>query len=130
MRLSRILALPPFVAFALMRALPLQAAAPSCSRTTPELDQALDAVHAARDGALTESQHVVKQWLPRTNRALASKSKVLEGWLHLAVDLARQLRRLGRIEEARTLFIRVAEIDAKGLWGKMAADHVKELESP
>jgi len=123
------LALGLFVALMLVgRAAPGQEATESCSITTPELDKALDAVHAARDGSAAESERVVKEWLPRVTQVLASDRKVLKEWLHVAVDLGRELTRLERTDEAHKLFSRVAKLDPKGEWGKKAATHMKDLD--
>ena len=66
----------------------------SCSPTTPELDKALAAVHAARDGSPAESERAIQSWLPRTTQILMSEPKAPQEWLHLAVDLGGELARL------------------------------------
>ena len=105
-----------------------QEEAQSCALTTPELEKALDAVHAARDGNVAQSERVVKKWLPRATQALGSDRKPPTDWLHLAVDLGRELTRAGRADEARKLFSRVAELDPEGDWGHKAAARIKEID--
>jgi hypothetical protein len=100
----------------------------SCSVATPELHKALDAVHAGRDGSVEQSEAAVKEWLPKTNEALASEKPINKEWFHLAVDLGGQLTRLGRTDEARTLLRRVTTLDPKREWGTKAAAQMKALD--
>ena len=105
---------------------PVQEPDQSCSLTSPELEKALDAVHAARDGSVADAKRVVDDWLPKTTRTLGSSRTASKAWLHLAVDLGRQLTRLGRTDEARKLYSRVVELDSDGDWGRKAAAHLEE----
>lgn len=102
--------------------------AESCSLATPELRKALDAVHAARDGSEDDARRVIAAWLPKTTEMLASDGEVPKEWLHLAVDLGREMVRLRRTHTPRKLFARVRELDPQGDWGQKAAAHLAELD--
>jgi hypothetical protein len=99
----------------------------SCDIVTAEGGKALDEIHGARDGSLNRSKRVVKTLLPRITKMLASDQGAPNEWLHVAVDLGKELARHERFEEARTLLARVAEIDSGREWGTKAADQLKEL---
>jgi hypothetical protein len=58
---------------------------------------------------------------------LASEKDVNNQWLHAAVDLGKELVRHKRVDDARTLFTRVVELDADGEEGPKAAGQLKEL---
>lgn len=116
------------VAVAFLSSAASLSAAEACYPTTPELDKALDAVHAARDGSAVESARCIDAWLTRTTLVLASEAKWPYQWLHVAVDLGGELARLGRNDEARQLLSRVVELDPKGEWGVKAATRIRRLE--
>ncbi|HEX2120777.1 MAG TPA: hypothetical protein VHL59_03970 [Thermoanaerobaculia bacterium] len=105
------------------------AVAESCSITTAELTEALDAVHASRGKTPAESAPVVDQWLPKATMQLATTEPLLDEWLHLSVDLGRELTRLDRRDEARQLYARVAELDPNGQWGRNAKKHLAEFDA-
>src|SRR5688572_25978084 len=87
---------------------------PGCEMNTPEGMQAVNVVHDARDGSASHSAEIVKTMLPKVTERLASEKDVNNQWLHAAVDLGMELVRHKRVDEARTLFTRVVELDADG----------------
>jgi hypothetical protein len=103
---------------------------PSCSRAprlSPEEEEALDAVHRAKDGSRSDSERVVTDWFPKTKQALSSEGHVSNAWLHVAVDLGRELIRLERGAEAVPLLRRVVELRPEGEWGAKAARLLADL---
>jgi len=100
---------------------------PGCEANTPEGLQAVGVVHSARDGSASHSAEVVKTMLPKITEMLASEKDVNNQWLHAAVDLGKELVRHKRVDEARTLFTRIVELDGDGEWGPVAAGQLKEL---
>jgi hypothetical protein len=52
---------------------------------------------------------------------MLAATTVTRDWLHMAVDLGRELIRLGKGEVARQILNRVVDIDGDGDWGKTAA---------
>ena len=98
----------------------------SCELLTPDGGKGLEVVHRARNGSAGESQVVVDAWLPTTAQMLDAPT-VTRDWLHMAVDLGRELTRLGKHPDARQLLKRVIEIDRDGEWGKAAATQLKDL---
>jgi hypothetical protein len=90
------------------------------------MDDAMDEIHAALSGDKNPEQ-VVARWLSPVALELEKPGTPSAATLHAAVDLGRQLARLGRREEARALFDRVAAIDREGDWGRKAGGHIRSM---
>lgn len=93
------------------------------------MDDAMDEIHAVLNGDNDRAEEVVEKWQPQVALELAKAGKPTVSALHAAVDLGRQLVNLGRRDEARSLFQRVASIDADGEWGRKAAGHIRSMGS-
>jgi hypothetical protein len=116
------------ILFMLASAAPMPKGSESCAVLTPELRTALNAVHAARDGSPIDSARAIRRWLPKATKELSSVQPPAKEWLHLAVDLGRELIRLERTNEARRLLSRVRERDPDGDWGSKAASHIQDMD--
>jgi hypothetical protein len=99
----------------------------SCETSTPELDQAIDAVHAVKDASPAEAAKIVDELLPRLVIGLARVGEIEDAWLHLGVDVSRQLVRLERKDEARRLLEQVAGVESYGNWQKTAKEELAKL---
>ncbi len=101
--------------------------AQSCETTTAELTAAIDAVHEVRDASRSDAAKVVDEWQPRVVIALARVGEIEDSWLHLGVDIARELVRLGRVDEARRLLSQVSSRESDSSWRKQAKEELEKL---
>ena len=102
--------------------------AQSCESTTPELSAAIDKVHAVREQSIEEAKKVVDEYLPRVVLRLASiHGEIEDSWLHLGIDLSRQLVRLDRKDEARLLLAQIAATESDSRYDEDARNELKKL---
>lgn len=90
------------------------------------MDDAMDEIHASLSGDKNPEQ-VVAKWLSPVALELEKPGAPSATALHAAVDLGRQLVQLGRRDEARALFDRIANIDREGEWGRKASGHIRSM---
>lgn len=114
--------------FLLFVAVNASAAGDGCTPKGPRtaMDDAMDEIHASLSGDKSPEQ-VVAKWLSPVALELEKPGAPNATTFHAAVDLGRQLVQLGRREEARALFDRIAVLDRDGEWGKKAAGHIKSM---
>jgi hypothetical protein len=101
--------------------------AQSCETSTPELDQAIEAIHAAKQASADEAAKVVDELLPRLVLGLARIGELEDAWLHLGIDVSRQLVRLERKDEARRLLEQVAGVESDSGYKTTANEELAKL---
>ncbi|HEX8253595.1 MAG TPA: hypothetical protein VF846_10625 [Thermoanaerobaculia bacterium] len=102
--------------------------AQTCESTTPELAAAIDIVHELKGKPAADAVKVVDEWLPRIVLALARVGELEDAWLHLGVDVSRQLVRLERKDDARRLLTQIASRESDSNWKKTANDELQKLD--
>lgn len=100
----------------------------TCETATPQLTAAIDAVHELKEKPPADAAKVVDEWLPRIVLALARMGEIEDAWLHLGVDVSRQLVRLERADEARRLLTQIASRESESNWKKTANDELQKLD--
>jgi hypothetical protein len=101
--------------------------AQSCESSTPELDKTIEAVHGLKEKPPAAAAEVVDELLPRLVIGLARVGEIEDAWLHLGVDVSRQLVRLDRKDEARRLLAQVAGVESDSNYRKTAQEELENL---
>lgn len=102
--------------------------AQSCESTTAELTAAIDEVHALRERSASDATPVVEKHLSRVITRLAGLTAPEDAWLHLGVDLSRQLVRLDRPDDARRLLTQITSLDTESSWKETANEELTKLK--